>query len=221
MKRLGTVGIALIGLMALMQSLSFAGLPVGAAGAIGGASRVQWLAIFASTLLPFVALFAFGLILIVNRQSLADRWFEDPDVDAWPPAPQLLRVGLILVGVTFIAAVVPALVSAVTGPIARAIQLRAELEGSPMADYSPLSGLLGVIAPVIRAVIGVYLVARSDRIVMRLWSTETMPCESQGPALPTLPTCACGTPYDPADYRGALATPRCPECKEPLGLDRV
>ena len=219
MKRLGTVGIALIGLMALMQSLSFLSLPAGAAGAVGGASRAQWLAIFASTLMPFVALFAFGLILIVNRESLAERWFEDSALDAMPDAPQLLRIGLILIGVTLVVAVVPAIVYAVTGPIARAIQMRSQLGDTPLADYSPLSGLIDLIAPVIRAGIGAYLVVRSDQIVRRLWPSETPRLEPTSVELPTCGT--CGTPYDPADYQGALATPRCPECKARLNVIRA
>ena len=172
---------------------------------------------FVLALLPLTGSLVLGALLISNRQRLAEKWFQDADVGISLDAVSLLRLGLIIIGVTLITDAIPLALKSVSDSIIQAAQER--LVSTIFGLNEGLWGFLqGLVLPVVELGIGLLLIARSQPLASYLWADRTVGEPDSG-ALPRCP--ACGTPFDPADYQGGMTIARCSACKEPLNIGRA
>ncbi len=217
MRKLGVLGIALVGVLLLITSVGFYWLPISVIFADMG-SYPKLLAVFLAAL-PFLVCVAGGLFLLNRRDSLAERWFpvsESPFVLA---SDDLLRVGLVLIGAYLFAEAIPSLVSQLTSPIVQIVQINAQVDaglGAPDVWSQLLTATPSILATVARLGIGWFLVARSGRIAARLIGDSSPVQGSPNSAVLACPT--CGAPYDLSEYEGGLVEPRCATCKQPLDV---
>jgi hypothetical protein len=221
-RKLGVVGIVVVGLLTIAQSLP---LLLSGMSVFGYADQARVPAGLLSVfILPAVAAAAFGVLLIVGRRRIASTLFDDADTELAIDATSLLRLGLILVGVVLITDAMPQLLFALVSPVLQSAQLNAAF-GDPGAVSTSFwfDSLPRIAIQLVTVGAGVALVATSRALSGLLWSGRNSAAASAEPAgedgemvVHSCPT--CGTPFDPADYEGGLATPRCAECKQPLDL---
>jgi hypothetical protein len=217
MRKLGVLGIALVGVLLLISSVGLFWFPISLFFAdIGGYPKV--LAVFLATL-PFLLSLAGGLFLLNRRDSLAERWFPESESPFVLAADDLLRIGLVLIGVYLFAQAIPSLISQVTGPIVRIIQVNAQIDadlGASDAWSQLFSSAPNILATIVRLVIAWFLVVRSAGIAVRLIGHSSPVQGAQNVALLACPS--CGAPFDPSEYEGGVAVPRCTACKQPLDI---
>lgn len=214
MRKLGVLGITLIGLTALVTAVNYLFFPLSAL-VLDSGSLPRALA-FLLAALPVLAIGAMGLVMVLRRERLAEALLPDSDdILGLSPAP-LLRVGILLMGLYFIIQAVPSLISTVVGPIVQTAQQNAQFGGGSglNAASDMISSIPRALAELLSIAIGWFLIARSQLIADRLMGVET-PADVPDKA-PLLECPSCGAPYDPADYVGGLSEPRCTECKQPL-----
>ena len=214
MRKLARVGIALIGFWLLTyipNLLTYAIAVLPSDGSEGGG-----VAGIAGAFLPALAAVLIGMLLVVYRGSLADRFFEDSDIDLGVPAEDLLRVGCVLLGVSMIAFALLGILSAGIYTIGRLVSERMVLDGAPyLSDVTMADWLPSLVVDAARLGIGLLLLMRAKALAMRLWSGR--------PAAPVeqddLPRCPqCGAPYAPDDYEGGVFPARCVECGQELPI---
>jgi len=209
-RRLGVVAITVAGVVVIAQGLAL--LP-----------QSTWLLqaytpLDRTTLLSFIlyavavaVIVMFGGLLIVRREHLAARWFDETDADLALDALGLLRAGLIVVGVGLLMQGVTRLLAAASSTVsAFTYQAMPEYGGLQVVDWTSIAvhGLIGVVL----FAAGALLMTRSDPFASRLWSGKTPQPESQrgGSTCPV-----CGAAYDPAEYRDP-ASARCDQCGSEL-----
>jgi len=214
MRRLGVVGITLVGLATLLQGT---GSLLSAFWVFESGSGYEGEAlVVASAFAPVILLMLAGFLLIVYRERIAARWFPDEPIDSAIDAASLLRVGIMLLGlyVTLYAAssiVVSALDPILTSARARLVFGVGFTEPTSFWDVAP-----GFAAAVMRLLLGFVLVWFSGPLASWLWTHErATPVARGGEGMSSCP--ACGAPFDPADYvPGSEA--RCVECGQPLSI---
>jgi hypothetical protein len=214
--KLARVGIVLVGLWVLalvpnlLTSLSF----YVTAEKIGEVS-VPWLM---ATVLPVLASILLGLVLIVSRDRLADRLFEESDVGLAVSAVDVLRVGLALIGVSLAATAVVDATQIILSTLATLADERAAIgSGEYQSGITMANWLSSLVATAVRFALGFWLAVRSDALSKRLWSGKpSSPSIAEDDQLPRCPN--CDTPYDPEDYEGGATEALCIECKQQLPL---
>jgi hypothetical protein len=212
MRRLAAVGIALAGIVAIVEGLNLLAYPV--SFLTGGLDR-SFALLGLVSLVPSVLCFALGWFLIRRRERLAERWFTDAEVPGVPEIGRLVRGALVIMGVWLLVTSIPATFTFLMSPITALVPRGQGFEG-PSMGYTILSNVPGLVGRLITIGLAAVLIARSTQLTGWLLRPRGVPPET-GPAdTATCPT--CGTPYDPADYRGGIAPPRCEECSEPLGV---
>lgn len=217
MKKLGVVAIVVVGLLSLAQAVALISLPISALR-MDKDPRFPVVLAFVLSLLPLIGSLVLGALLISNRQRLAERWFQDADVGISLDAVSLLRLGLIIVGVTLITDAIPLALKSVSGSIIQAAQDKFIQPLFGVLNQGLWGFLQGLVFPVVELGIGLLLIARSQPLANYLWADRTVD-EQASAALPRCP--ACGTPFDPADYQGGMTMARCSACKEPLDVGRA
>ena len=168
-------------------------------------------ALFAvSMLFPALAAVLLGLLLISNRNRLASQLFDDDELDLGVPAHDLVRVGLVVLGVWFVSIAVLSAFSTGVFIFGRLIRERASLGDIPyLSDVTTLDWLPSLLGDAVRLAAGLFLIVRADAISRRLWFGRPVPSH----AASDLPQCPeCETPYDPEDYVGGTSPARCVEC---------
>jgi hypothetical protein len=223
LKKLGVVAIVVVGLSALVQAFSLTQLPLSAMYGLGQ-SGPGTLVIFIYSLLPVLATLGLGGFLIARRERLAERWFDGTSLEIAVDAVSLLRIGIVLSGIGMIVSTIPQLLLTAVNPLLITLQQRADFGDSGLVTYSFwFNDLPRIVVLLLEIGGGVALVAASRSISVWLWhgKGESAGADGLAPgdAPENLSACpSCGAPFDPSDYAGGLATARCSECKEPLGL---
>ena len=204
MRKLGAVGIAMVGLVFLLAAVSYLSLPISASTNLQIANIPKWW--IALTLVPCVIALAAGLLLLLGRWQFAEAWFPDDDsVSSSLSGPEVVRVGLVLIGAWLLFGAAPSLLSVII-TTAYALMQESGLVGAAAARSTQLPALgMSLINPIATFIVGWALIANSSRISNRFMSDRDQP---EKPDIP----------YDSADYEGGLSPALCPQCKQPLGL---
>ncbi len=212
MRKIARLGIALVGFWMLTyvpNLLTYASgmLPYEGLGSVP---------MLAAAFLPALAAVLIGLLLVANRNRLADQLFEDSDIDLGASGPDLLRAGLVLLGVSMIAYAVLAALSTGIFTVSAFVQERSSLGDVPyLSNLTVLDWLPSLVADAARLAIGLFLVLRAEALVRRLWFGRPDPSGTWG----DLPRCSqCGASYDPEDYVGGTPPARCVDCGAELTI---
>jgi len=223
MRKLTAILAAFVGVLILPTAFATAYGPINAFFFEGPTSTKVMFGLL--TAIPLVASCAIATFLIAGRERIASRLVPGEGAPPTVTAPDLIRAGLVLLGIYLVATAIPALISIAITPAANYLQAKAiTLYGEP--DYSQLSlpaFLLGKASAIISALaslgIGSYLIARRERVVS--WALG-LPIVEVAEPLESVAVCGnCGAGYDPADYDGGVSEARCMNCKEPLGIPRT
>lgn len=214
MRRLGVVGITLLGLMTLLQGVGSFLSAFWVFGS-GGDTKDMALAVV-SGFAPVIFLVVAGLLLIAYRERLAARWFADEPIDSSIDAAPLLRVGIILLGFYVALYAASSILVSALDPIVSSAKNRAAFgagfgEVKTFWDIAP-----GIAEGMLRLLVGLALVWYSGSLAGWLWTHErAAPVAREGDGMSLCPS--CGAPFDPADYvPGSEA--RCVECGQPLSI---
>jgi len=216
MRKLGLLGIALVGVLLFVSALGFFWLPLSVAFSdVGNVSKV-FLLLLAS--LPFFAALGGGYFLLTRRESLATRLFPESDSPIAAAPEDLLRVGLVLIGVYLFAEAIPSFVGQILMPVIQIFEINAGL-GDGIMTTSDVVGQLtaslpNVLSALARFGVGWFLLARSAQLTQRLFASAGDHDEPEQGLLPECPS--CGEPYDPSDYIGGSTEAQCASCKQPL-----
>jgi len=213
LRKLGAIGLVLVGLIIL------AGIPpllVQAPFLLAQAfeQELPVRTVYAWFLPAILIGFALGAGLIVFRRTLARRLFGDDPAGVAIDAPDLLRSGVVLLGLWSVTNALTALGTGIASAISYLDPVYADSAGMFL-----VSAMLRPLAyPVLDLVIGIALIVWSGPLAARLWDLKPPKrAKRVEPAKPVLP-CACphcGHPYDPSDY--AEGTKRlCSECRGEL-----
>ena len=218
MRKLGVLGIALVGVLLLVSSVGFIWLPISVVFAdIGGYPKA--LAVFLATM-PFLLSLGGGIFLLDRRDPLSELWFSDSESPLAVAPDDMLRMGLVLIGAYLFVEAIPALVSQLTVPFVQIIQINAQIDAGLGASdvWSDLvRAAPNILATIVRLGIGWLLIARSAGIAERLIGVSSRVKEAQVPQ--SLLACpSCGAPFDPSEYAGGLLEPRCATCNQPLDI---
>jgi len=213
MRKLGVVGITLLGLWTVVGAVNSLFASLAFSSSMGDGEGITYAA--GLYIAPALVLLALGCALIALRKRLAARWFEDDSAVAGPDAVSLLRLGIIIVGVVFAVIAFEMALSSVLRPIIVAANDRA-IFGLGDTGSQPLWTVLPeIIARVVQFIIAILLVWFSLPLAGWLWSHKGVATPQSRPELAVCPE--CGAQYDPADYREG-GTPRCVKCGQPLDL---
>ena len=211
MRRVGIVVLLLAGVWVLTQSLVLASYSIALVteGTPDGSFPSVWR--FFLSLLPVAAALALGVALIAGRRRLAERWFDDGGPEVRLTGVSLLRVGLLIIGVTMTAQAIPSLLQSLARP-----WLYSAMDSSSSFRVYVLESVPQFAVATCSLGIGLLLIASSRSLSKRLWFGRTS-SEAEAKELALCPS--CGAPYEPADYRGGLYAPKCEECGGPLDVD--
>jgi preprotein translocase subunit Sec61beta len=204
-KRIGSLALVLIGIWVLTQALLLLAYPLNVAlyGSGGGVRRLVAVPV---SLVPALAVALLGVWLIARRRQLSARWFDDDGPELRLDGRSLLRVGLLLIGVSAFVAGIMALLNAA---------MRFVLYVGPPAEFGAEEALRGLAPELVVGaagiVVGLLLVAVARPLSRRLWTGHGTPPAPRAPELPHCPR--CGAAYDPADYEwGGSFPPTCDAC---------
>jgi hypothetical protein len=206
MRKLGLVGIVLVGLGIVAQGIASLVYPLSTLSLSGGdVSRY----VVVLTLLMPVTLVAFGILLVAGRRTLAERWFDDDDAALPPAGAPLLRVLLLAMGVWLFATAIPSVLSLPAQWLAQST-LSGEFSAPSFRELL-LDMLPRFIVVLAELTLASVLLWRSRQLADRLWSGTSVASAVRSDSCPT-----CGASYDVADYAGGLGTPLCARCGSPL-----
>jgi hypothetical protein len=173
----------------------------------------NWLPVIGALLVPTGLLIAFGWWLIAKRDWLSARLFDDTDTPIAVDGPDLLRVGIIILGLGLLIVSIPRLLGAIGTWGTYATQQPAADQMTVVEAPWPTLAATAAIG-LVQLVAGVLFLRRSEPIAERLW----IPRRPAGPA-PTpreISTCpACGAAFDARDYDDA-GSAICAACHSPL-----
>ncbi len=205
MRETGKAAIIVMGIYAIILSIS----RLEAGPLLGLFTEPSYMTVFA--LLPTAALVGLGVFLIRSRETLSVRWFPDVEIDLSGSGVHVVRLGLIFTGLFFSTLAASSII----------VEFGVALNGS-FGDYNEFytasdiwrNLLPPLIGSIIELIAGVFLIIESTWIARKIWSIR----EDEDEDTDASPTCpACGTPYDPADYRPE-AESVCFVCHQPLDL---
>ncbi len=171
----------------------------------------NWLPIIGALLVPTGLLIAFGWWLIARRDWLSDRLFDDADTPIAVDGPDLLRVGIIILGLGLLIVSIPRLLGTIGTWGTYATQQRAADQMTIVESPWPTLAAAAAIG-LVQLGAGVLFLRRSDAIARRLWLPRrvTRPIPGEMSACP-----ACGASFDSGDYEDASSA-RCAACHSPL-----
>jgi hypothetical protein len=169
----------------------------------------NWSAVIGALFVPTGLLIAFGWWLIAKRDWLSARLFDDTDTPIAVDGPDLLRVGVIILGLGLLIVSIPRLLGTV-GTLGTYATQRPAADQMTVVE-GPWPTLVATAAiGLVQLVAGVLFLRRSEAIAARLW----LPRRQAGPTpMPReMSTCpACGAVFDPRDYDDA-GSARCSAC---------
>ncbi len=185
MRNIARLGIALLGFWILTYVPNLLTYASGMLQYDG----LESLSALVSALTPPLVAVLLGLLLVVNRNRLADRLFEDSDIELGAAGPDLLRAGLVSLGVSMIAFAVLAALSTGVFTVSTLVQERTTLGDVPyLSDVTVGDWLPSLLADAARLAIGLFLVLRAEAIARRLWSGRPTrrKCRATCPAAPNV-----------------------------------
>jgi len=215
LRRLTSVVVAVLGIGMCADSLAFVAQVLSLIDMFGQPDYGPVLWSLVGAILTTGLTLAAGVFLIVRREWVAARLVCDDDELTIGPS-DLLRLGLIVIGVWLVATSLPSLVAAISEWLYRAyVTARDQLDDS--LTFETWSRATLVIRDLVQLSLGLLLLRRARVLSTRLWfgverSDRAIEVERQA----DLPTCPhCGASYDPSEYVD-LTTARCTECHQPL-----
>lgn len=166
MRRIGAVAIVLMGLWVISLALSLVASSSWALGNLAYPDAGAALALIAFVL-GIGALGLFGAWLVGNRDKIAARLFDDTPAGAHLGAFDVLRVGLILFGVSLLAASAVRLIGAVSmWSTYASIARDPDAWNTTMGWWDPAADTL---VGLVQLAFGLLLARRSSSIAQRLW----------------------------------------------------
>lgn len=169
MRRLGALGITLIGLLAIAQAFALLFVPLGSL-ITGAGERLAWQQILLY-FTPFALEICFGAALVAWRDNLSVRWFDDSAVDLPGEPPALLQVGLVLIGVFVTVTQATAAFVGLTNGFSN-LGMRASL--GPLSTADTVSALVPTfVAHAIGVALGVALIVFARPLANRMWPTAS------------------------------------------------
>jgi len=211
LKQLGVVAIVFVGLMSIMQALTFVVSNTWVLLAFREPTPenvVSSIGVLAGVALSL----ALGFLLLAKRHRLADRLLDDTEVDFAIDGVTLLRVAVIVFGLILLVGSAPRLIGAASAWASQEALERSyemELTQDPSVYWTVAAdALIGII----EALVGVLFLVRSQSLAERLW------LGARPIAVVTRPMSACpscGAAFDPDDYVDK-ASARCIECRDLL-----
>ena len=220
MRRLVAALTAVVGLVILAGSFSLLQLPI----SVFFMGLTLWQAVAASVLalVPAVASVALAVFFIRDRERIAAWYLPDDDAAPSVPAESLLRVGLVLLGLYLVAQAIPTLLALLTSPLVSWLQARVDtIYGDPgfasLTTWTQLvQNIPRALSTLVSLAIGCLLLAKREWIIARIPSDSPVVSAESGKSPARCES--CGASYDPSDYEGGIAEPRCTTCKQPLGI---
>ena len=204
MRRLAAGIVALVGLWFVVSSIAALPSMIGLA-TVGDMSIVY---ILFAAVLPGVIAVGIGAFLIVKRQRLAERWFADEPLSGAIDASSLLRVGLILIGVWAVTWGIVGLTQSLGLMLVPASVDALFAKHDALRDQLPY-----LIGHVVQVAIGIGLLQGSGRLADSLLDVRRPQSPGTDPDPAVARRCPeCDTPFDPADYLGALYPAKCEGC---------
>jgi hypothetical protein len=216
-KRIATLALVLMGVVALLEGAQWLAYPFQTV-AFGGEGFVQSAIAFALALLPSLVAFAVAVVLFRNAPRIAESYGSDEG--AVPPVEptDLVRAGVVLFGLWCLIQGVPSLFGAVISPFVSKMMQTAAEASAGFSLSSPTDMFLQFLrsgaAPFAYVIAGIFMLRRRDWVVERVLSIRSKPKVVADEPKATCPNCGVG--YDPADYDGVFGTPACEVCKQPL-----
>jgi hypothetical protein len=174
---LATIAIKCVGVFVMVATLGLVQTAVMWTFAGPGTIWVNTLFVWAAALAQLLV----GLALVLRGGKLAARWFDDSPLGSPPQAPVLLRLALLVAGVVLVALAVPGLCQTATYGVVESSSGDG-LGMTTQVSWDWLNWLHGGVYPLVELVVGVLLVAFSERLSRRLW--REAPAASAGQALP-------------------------------------
>jgi len=181
MRRLAVLGIALVGLTFLLTAVGQVLAPLSLLSANFGSGLPKWAAAVL-LMLPSLISAAGGLFLLLRRESLAERWFPEPESQLTIAGDGLARVGVVLIGLSLVVHAIPTLISQLTAPVVTIVMIKAQVNiGMGMSDVlselsNSIPAYLGTIASF---VVGWLMIARSQPLAAWLVRTRQPAAEPE------------------------------------------
>lgn len=219
MRKLGVIALVCVGLLTLVQGLQYLFSSVATTVfTVGNGDVAASIFIGALALLGSTGTLIFGALLIAKRETLAQRWFEDGEVGLLPSAVDLLRLALIVMGVSIVISALTRMLLSIGDPLALAGYEQVLLGGGGESGSFVLVKIApSVLLGLAQLGLGAVLVTRSESISTRLWLGKQAAPAIEPPQPQKCP--ACGAAFDPADYQGDPAEWHCVECHSRLSTD--
>ena len=210
--------VSLVGVPIFVQTLSYAILPLNVA--VSAMPMKQKVPMLLLALIPPLLALAIGLGLFLNRRRIAERYTPEGTEALWPSSPALMRVAVVILGLGLFANGLPSLARYTVGPFTSWWLASSLTDGAWMASaISPQQYLIenapDAVAALVSLGLGVWLIWARDSLVAR-FTGDRLTTTAERPASGSCPS--CGAEYDPADYEGGVAQPRCMNCKGPLDI---
>jgi hypothetical protein len=172
---LGTIALKCVGVFVMVGTLGLIQTAVLWSFEGPGSSMLDTLLPWAAALAQFLV----GLWLVLRSGKLAARWFDDSPMDVQPEPRTVLRLALLVAGVVLVALAVPGLCQAATYGLVESSS--GDMPGTmTQVSWDWINWLHGGVYPLVELVVGVLLVAFSERLSRRLWRDAPAPSAGQG-----------------------------------------
>ena len=175
MRGLGTIALKCAGVLVMVGTLRVIQIAVlwslDGPGSPLVVTLLAWAAVLAQLLV--------GLWLVLRSGKLAARWFDYSPLDVRPDPRTVLRLALLVVGVVFVALAVPGLCQAAAYGVVESSS--GDMSGTAtQVSWDWINALHGVIYPLAQLIVGVLLIAFSERLSRRLWHEVPTPVADSG-----------------------------------------
>ena len=182
MRGLGTIALKCVGVLVMVGTLRLIQTAVLWSFDGPGSSLVVTLLAWATALAQLLV----GLWLVLRSGELAARWFDDSPMDVRPDPRTVLRLALLVVGVVFVSLAVPGLCEAAAYGVVESSS--GDMLGTvTQVSWDWINALHGVIYPLAQLIVGVLLIAFSERLSRRLWHEAPTPVADSGSLAGTSP----------------------------------
>jgi hypothetical protein len=166
MRRLGTLGIALIGLWVIAMSPLQLTIPAMWVGGMltGEAEKGELIGALVMTI-PFAISLVVGFGLIANRDRIAEEWFDDSELDLLAGQAAWLPTGVILLGLWMSVSGLGGLVHGIADGIQRAHLIGIRRGGEGVLGQQLLNAIPVLLSRLIMLAAGLVFVLRHRSVV--------------------------------------------------------
>jgi len=196
-RKFGAVALTLMGLFIITQALTFMITTASFIFAPFEQFSAGMLMSLAVYVLGVAMVVGLGAFLIARRDALATRWFDDSEAAIALDALSLLRVGLIVIGISLALHSIPQLLGAASGVYGYVTQGSYGQFGPVYTSADLVAQIAAALGALVEFAAGLVFLARSQPVAEWLWARS-----QTGSRMRSEDTCpACGEAYDPSDYR--------------------